>query len=107
VNLAAKALGVAAGSMHSLVVLERGECWAWGRNDYGELGDGSKENRSRPAKLDLAGKVRSVLSLDGHDREKLSALATIEDLAHRLEDCQAKLSLAATEKLAALDTRQQ
>jgi alpha-tubulin suppressor-like RCC1 family protein len=25
--------------------------WAWGRNDYGQLGDGSKESRDRPVQV--------------------------------------------------------
>ena len=33
---------IAAGFLHSMVLEEDGTVWATGRNDYGQLGDGSK-----------------------------------------------------------------
>jgi alpha-tubulin suppressor-like RCC1 family protein len=47
---------IAAGSHHSLALGEDGTVWAWGYNGYGQLGDGTTTNRSRPVKvLDLKG----------------------------------------------------
>jgi alpha-tubulin suppressor-like RCC1 family protein len=45
---------IAAGSHHSLALLEEGTVYAWGYNGYGQLGDGSTTDRHRPVKvLDL------------------------------------------------------
>ena len=37
---------IAAGFLHSMVLEEDGTVWATGRNDYGQLGDGSKISKS-------------------------------------------------------------
>jgi hypothetical protein len=39
---------VAAGSGHSLLLKTDGTLWAWGRNDLGQLGDGTGVQRSQP-----------------------------------------------------------
>ena len=39
---------VVAGQYHSFAVTTTGRVYAWGRNDYGQLGDGTKTNRSTP-----------------------------------------------------------
>ena len=39
---------VAAGWIHSLALKSDGTVWAWGTNAYGQLGDGTKTNRSTP-----------------------------------------------------------
>ena len=36
------------GSGHSLALASDGSVWAWGRNDHGQLGDGTGENRAAP-----------------------------------------------------------
>jgi alpha-tubulin suppressor-like RCC1 family protein len=46
---------LAAGDYHSLALKEDGTVWAWGRNDYGQLGDGTKINRSTPVQLKISG----------------------------------------------------
>lgn len=42
--------GVAAGAFHSLAVANN-SVWAWGRNDYGQIGDNSTIQRSVPVKV--------------------------------------------------------
>lgn len=42
---------VAAGKGHSLALDENGDVWAWGYNAQGQLGDGSKTNRSTAEKV--------------------------------------------------------
>jgi alpha-tubulin suppressor-like RCC1 family protein len=42
---------ISAGSYHSLAVRTDGSAWAWGRNTYGQLGDGSVTNRSSPVSV--------------------------------------------------------
>ena len=39
---------VVAGQYHTFAVTTNGRVYAWGRNDYGQLGDGTKTNRSTP-----------------------------------------------------------
>ena len=42
---------VAVGANHMLAVLEDGSLWAWGKNDVGQLGDGTTIDRSTPVKI--------------------------------------------------------
>lgn len=42
---------VEAGSYHSVVLKEDGTVWSCGRNDYGQLGDGTYTDRLRPVKV--------------------------------------------------------
>ena len=49
---------VVGGYFHSLALAADGTVWTWGNNDSGQLGDGTTDNRSRPARVaDLAGVV--------------------------------------------------
>jgi len=50
VNLPGTA-SVAAGYLHSLAVKADGTVWAWGWNGFGQLGDGTIENRPRPVRV--------------------------------------------------------
>jgi len=42
---------VATGRYYSLVVLPDGTVWAWGRNNYGQLGDGTNVDRITPVQV--------------------------------------------------------
>lgn len=46
------------GSYHVMAIKADGSLWAWGRNDCGQLGDGTKERRQSPVKV--MENVRSV-----------------------------------------------
>jgi alpha-tubulin suppressor-like RCC1 family protein len=48
-----EAVAIAAGVEHTCVILSSGRVRCWGRNDAGQLGDGSGLNRSRP--VDVVG----------------------------------------------------
>lgn len=45
------AIGIAGGSNHSLAVLSTGTVWAWGDNQYGQLGDGTNTDRNAPVQV--------------------------------------------------------
>ncbi|CAK0770997.1 exported hypothetical protein [Gammaproteobacteria bacterium] len=44
-------VALAAGYAHSLALAEDGTVWAWGLNDYGQLGDGGATSRSSPSQI--------------------------------------------------------
>jgi alpha-tubulin suppressor-like RCC1 family protein len=50
---------LAAGQAHSIVVAD-GQVWAWGNNDYGELGTGFHSLSYRPLRLGLQAKVNII-----------------------------------------------
>ena len=48
---------VAAGSWHSLALKSDGSLWAWGDNEYGQLGDGTNYMRVEPVRIVNSGVV--------------------------------------------------
>ena len=42
---------IAAGEFHTLAIKIDGTLWAWGRNDYGQLGDGTLINKNTPTQI--------------------------------------------------------
>ena len=46
-------VGIGAGRFHALALTSDGRLYAWGRNDYGELGDGSTTNRTTPVEVNI------------------------------------------------------
>ncbi|MBI0090716.1 InlB B-repeat-containing protein [Bifidobacterium sp. W8113] len=42
---------ISAGFYHSLALDKEGNAWAWGRNDYGQLGDNTTSDRHSPVKV--------------------------------------------------------
>ncbi|MEF3306062.1 RCC1 domain-containing protein [Paenibacillus sp. GYB003] len=42
---------VAVGYDHTLALSEKGNVWAWGGNRYGQLGDGTETDRSKPVRV--------------------------------------------------------
>ena len=55
---------MSAGASESFVIDGNGTLWAWGDNQWGQLGDGTTEDRSRPVRV-LEG-VRSVSAGESH-----------------------------------------
>ena len=50
--LPSAAVQIAAGLYDSYAMLVDGSVWAWGRNHYGELGDGTTTNRLSPVRIE-------------------------------------------------------
>lgn len=55
-----KAIAIAAGDEHNLIVKADGTVWAFGNNRYGQLGDGTKENRYLPIRVHNLSNVITV-----------------------------------------------
>jgi alpha-tubulin suppressor-like RCC1 family protein len=57
---------LAAGEFHSLAIRADGSLWAWGRNDYGQLGLGDTTNRLVPIRVGTASDWVAVAAGDLH-----------------------------------------
>ena len=47
----ANVTAIAAGNHHTLALRSDGSVWSWGKNDQGQIGDGSTTNRTSPAPI--------------------------------------------------------
>ncbi len=59
-------VSVSAGSVHTCAVTASHEAWCWGRNTYGQLGDGTEVSRSRPVEVSGAHEFTSVKAFGSH-----------------------------------------
>jgi len=50
-QLLSNVVEIAAGDYHSIARLNDGTIWSWGWNQYGQLGDGTNDNRSHPVQV--------------------------------------------------------
>jgi alpha-tubulin suppressor-like RCC1 family protein len=66
VNLPGKAIQIAAGGQHSAVLLENGDVYVWGSNEFGQLGNGGGEDAAAPIKADIGQKVKSICANDSN-----------------------------------------
>jgi alpha-tubulin suppressor-like RCC1 family protein len=57
---------VAGSSVHSLALKSDGTVWAWGSNNYGELGDGTTFNRDTPVQVQNLSGVTAVAGGASH-----------------------------------------
>lgn len=53
---------ISAGGMHSLYIDEAGKVFAWGNNEYGQLGDGTNISRSEPQQVQNLDSVIDISS---------------------------------------------
>ncbi len=44
---------ISCGNSHSLAIRNDGTLWAWGNNEYGQLGNGTKQNQATPIQIGL------------------------------------------------------
>ncbi|MCL2143112.1 MAG: fibronectin type III domain-containing protein, partial [Methanomassiliicoccaceae archaeon] len=59
-------IAIGAGRNHSLAVKSDGTVWAWGYNNYGQLGDGTTANRNEPVQVSGLTDVTAVSGGEGH-----------------------------------------
>ena len=57
---------IAAGTGHSLMIDDAGNVWAWGGNEFGQLGIGNTENQAAPVKIDGLTGIEAVAVGDSH-----------------------------------------
>jgi len=57
---------VSAGSEHTVAISRDGSLWAWGWNEYGQLGDGTTTNRNAPVRIETATDWASVSTGSRH-----------------------------------------
>jgi alpha-tubulin suppressor-like RCC1 family protein len=57
---------IAAGYGHTLAIKRDGSLWAWGYNYYGQLGDGTSTQRSRPVQVPGFSNVTAIAAGYGH-----------------------------------------
>ena len=53
-------IAIAAGEYHSLALKSNGTVWAWGRNNYGQLGIGTISDKKTPAQVSGLGSVIAI-----------------------------------------------
>lgn len=66
-------VSVSAGGSHSLYLNKKGEVFAWGSNEFGQLGDGTNISRSKPAKIEG---LESVISISAGYQFNLAVTET-------------------------------
>jgi alpha-tubulin suppressor-like RCC1 family protein len=59
-------VAAAAARYHGLVVTAAGQVFAWGRNHFGQLGDGTKTDRHAPVRIAIPGHVTGVAAGTDH-----------------------------------------
>lgn len=57
---ASKTIDIKAGMYHTIALKEDGSVWAWGKNDYGQLGNGTNENSSIPVQVQIDEEVTTM-----------------------------------------------
>jgi alpha-tubulin suppressor-like RCC1 family protein len=73
VNGVNEAVAVAAGELHSLALLKGGTLKAWGYNHYGQLGDGTTEDRALPVGVTGLTEVAGIASGRDHSLARLAS----------------------------------
>ncbi|HZD60439.1 MAG TPA: hypothetical protein VE439_08330, partial [Anaerolineae bacterium] len=64
---------IAAGvGCHSLALKQDGTVWGWGDNSFGQLGDGTKTNRSTPVQAKALTNVTAIAAGDAHSLARKS-----------------------------------
>src|SRR5262249_13829383 len=60
-----KIAAISAGDCHALALDTNGNVWAWGQNDYGQLGDGTQVQSPAPKKVPGLSGIRAIAAGTG------------------------------------------
>ncbi|HEY0251165.1 MAG TPA: hypothetical protein VGC41_06540, partial [Kofleriaceae bacterium] len=60
------ATAIATGSEHACAVRDDGSVWCWGRNDFGQVGDGTTTDRVSPMQVHGVANAKQVVAGDTH-----------------------------------------
>ena len=60
-----RALAISAGEAHTCAILDDQSITCWGRNTYGQVGDGTTDNRQQPTSVILSGQNDPVMIASG------------------------------------------
>ena len=71
-NLVDGVVAVAAGEYHSVALKSDGTVWTWGYNNYGQLGDGTTNTRSKPIQMS---NVVSAVAIGANGSQTLVTLS--------------------------------
>ena len=67
---------ITAGEYHSVGLKSDGNVWAWGNNDYGQLGDGTKTDSTIPVQVSGLGDVTAITA-GGYHSTALTSDSTV------------------------------
>jgi len=68
------AVAISAGETYTCAVLDDGSISCWGRNDYGQLGDGTNVNRLTPTQTDSLGTGRTAVAISSGKAQSCAIL---------------------------------
>lgn len=74
-----KIKAIAAGWRHSLALLEDGTVWAWGQNNFGQLGNGTLAGADTPVKVTNLTGVKAIAASKNADFDESYSMALRED----------------------------
>ena len=60
VKISVKYKSISAGGGHCLAIDNQGNIWSWGKNNYGQLGDGTGDNRKKLVKIEAETKFKQI-----------------------------------------------
>ncbi len=66
IELSSNITKIEAGIEHSIALDDSGHIYAWGNNLYGQLGDGTNENKSIPVMLELIYDIKDIIAGYNH-----------------------------------------
>jgi alpha-tubulin suppressor-like RCC1 family protein len=61
------AVAISVGGLHTLVLTQAGDVWAWGYNGSGQIGDGTQTDRDTPILINGLSDVRQLAAGSGHN----------------------------------------
>lgn len=59
-GLGSKVKNISTGYLHTCALTTKGKVWCWGHNGYGQLGDNTTTNSSKPVDVANLGKVKAI-----------------------------------------------